>query len=73
MQQFREGMAEILEISSDQISPTLELKDFNWDSIAIVSTIVLIDECYNFVIEGADLVQCETIGDIEKVIETARR
>ena len=43
MSEFYEGMAEILEVDASQVGPDFELGDA-WDSLAIVSTIALIDE-----------------------------
>lgn len=65
MDKFREGLAEILQVKESALTPSLELTGENWDSIAIVSTLVLIDECFNKVVEGTDLAKCQTVADIE--------
>ena len=44
MSEFYEGLAEILEVDLDQITPDLALEDGSWDSLAVVSTIALIDD-----------------------------
>lgn len=67
MSAFYEGMAEILELEPDQINPELRLEDVNWDSLAIVSTIALIDDVYGVAVNASKLAECATIADIEKV------
>ena len=72
---FYEGMAEIFEIKVEKINPQFELNagEAAWDSLAVVSTIALVDDCFNVMLEGKALVECETIADIEKLIETAKK
>jgi acyl carrier protein len=60
MQDFHTGLADILEIETSTISSDLDLSTLDWDSLAFVSTIALIDE---------SLEKCQTVGDIEKLIQ----
>lgn len=71
MSTFYEELAEILEIDADQVTPELRLEDTSWDSLAVVSTIALIDEQYDQAVSADALTSCETVGDIERLI-TAR-
>ena len=73
MNEFYKGMSEILEIDENQISGDLILGsgDAAWDSLAIVSTIALIDELYSKTLDGKKLTDCETISDIEKLISNS--
>jgi acyl carrier protein len=66
---FYEGLAEILDIEPDAVGPELVLADHIWDSLAIVSTIALIDECSNKLVDAKALVRCETVSDIDALIE----
>jgi acyl carrier protein len=68
MQKFYEGLAEILEIDPSEVTPTLVLADQSWDSLAIVSTIALVDECFEVMLPSQALIACVTAGDIEKLI-----
>lgn len=68
MQNFYNGLAEIFEIDAALVTPDLNLIEHNWDSLAIVSTIALCDECFNIMPEGQALKKCETVADIEKLI-----
>lgn len=74
MTTFYEGMAEIFEIEPQAISPEFDLTtaDCDWDSLAIVSTIALVDDCYNVMLDGESLGACKTIGDIEALVAKAR-
>jgi acyl carrier protein len=70
MSEFYEGMAEILEVDAGAIGPDYELGDA-WDSLAVVSTIALIDEVYDKAIGVDVLEECKTVGDIEKAAQAA--
>jgi acyl carrier protein len=60
-------MAEIFEVEPKDITPQFELASaqVDWDSLAIVSTIALVDDCFNVTLDGESLTACKTIGDIE--------
>lgn len=71
MDEFYQGMAEILEVEPEEVSPDLTLDEGNWDSLAIVSTIALIDEVFDKTVSGEALEECKTVGDVEKVAKEA--
>jgi acyl carrier protein len=74
MDKFYEGMAEIFEVEPQQIDAQFDLTSAGaWDSLALVSTIALVDDCFNVMLDGASLSACTTIGDIEALIEKARK
>lgn len=75
MSEFYEGMAEIFEVDASKISSEFELHsgEAAWDSLAIVSTIALADDCFNVMLEGKALGDCQTIADIEKLIAQAKK
>lgn len=74
MSEFYDGMAEIFEVDVSQISPDFELHsgEADWDSLAIVSTIALADDCFGVMLEGKALGECKTIADIEKLVTSAK-
>lgn len=72
MQKFYEGLAEILEIEVSRITPDLDLNSVPWDSLAVVSTIALVDELFNVMLEGQALSKCESVADIEVLIAAKR-
>ena len=65
------GLAEIFEVDASQIGPDLDLCAHTWDSLAIVSTIALIDECVGELVDGAALARCRTVADIEALVREA--
>jgi len=73
MTKFYEGMAEIFEVEPEAITPEFDLTNANadWDSLAIVSTIALVDDCFNVTLDGESLAACKTIGDIEALVAKA--
>lgn len=75
MSEFYEGMAEIFEVEVSKISPEFELHsgEAAWDSLAVVSTIALADDCFGVMLEGKALGECKTIADIENLISAAKK
>jgi acyl carrier protein len=69
---FYEELAEILEIEPDQVTSDLRLEDTSWDSLAVVSTIALIDEQFDESVSADALTSCETVGDIDRLIAARR-
>jgi acyl carrier protein len=74
MSDFYDGMSEILEVSIDKLSPDFDLNsgESPWDSLAIVSTIALVDDCFNVMLNGQSLGECKSIFDIENLIEAVK-
>lgn len=72
MNELYEGLAEIFEIEAGEITPEFDLQSANWDSLAIVSTIALVDDCFNVMLKGSALRACNTVADIEKLIAAAK-
>jgi acyl carrier protein len=68
MNAFYAGLAEIFEVSEASISPDFDLASHTWDSLAIVSTLALADECFNLMLDGKALGECVTVADIEALI-----
>lgn len=69
MQDFFNGLADILEIDAADVTPTLKLGDYAWDSLAIISVIALVDELFDQMLAGQALTQCETVADIVALIK----
>lgn len=72
MNEFFEGMAEILEIDTDKVNPQLSLTEHAWDSLSIVSTMALVDDIYNIMLDGQSLAKCEKIADILALVESKK-
>ena len=73
MNEFNAGLADILEVDVDQVSPQLDLTEHAWDSLGVVSTIALIDECFNLIVDGQKLGNCVTVADIMALIESSKK
>jgi len=69
-QEFREGLAEILEVDASEITSETVLGEGNWDSLAVVSTIALIDEVYDETVGAEQLSDCKTVGDLESLVSS---
>ena len=70
MTEFRNGLAEILEVDAGELEDGFELGEL-WDSLAIVSTLALIDEVHDVAVSAADLAECKAVGDIQALISAA--
>lgn len=66
--EFYEGLAEILEVELQEVNSEMELEEGSWDSLAVVSTIALIDEVYDRAVGADALAECKKVSDIEKLI-----
>lgn len=72
MDAFVEHLAEALEQSPDGLSAETRLREIpNWDSLAILTTLAMIDERYSVTISGEVLQECETIGDLREKVRAA--
>ena len=69
MSEFFEGLSEIFEIDLDKVQPELSLDEVDWDSVAIISTIALVDEVYGVFLDGDILSNCNSVKDIMDLIE----
>lgn len=72
MSKFYEGLAEILEIDESEVTPDLEFSTLTvqeWDSLAVVNTLALIDECFGKLLKGAELAKCTTVHEVEALID----
>jgi acyl carrier protein len=69
--QFKEDLAAILEVEPEEVTADLELHSGNWNSLSIVSTIVLIDEYFGTTIDGEKLRQCQSVGSLWELIQLA--
>lgn len=61
---FLEELAESLELEKKDLNIDTKFENIAWDSLAIISSIALIDEYFNKTISAAQISSCETIGDL---------
>ena len=68
MSAFYEGLADIFEVPPEQIRPGFDLVQHGWDSLAIISCLALIDDCFHRLVSGNELARCTTVADLEAVV-----
>jgi acyl carrier protein len=71
-QEFIDDFAAILEVEPEEINANLALTTDNWNSLSIVSTIVLIDEYLGLTIDGDKLRACTFVGELWSLIQNAQ-
>jgi acyl carrier protein len=70
-QKFVDLFKETLEIEDREISLTDEFRGFDeWDSLALLSVIAMIDEEYDVIIESNAFQKLQTVGDIYNYIQS---
>ena len=67
--EFLEKLKEALEIEDRELVLTDKFREYpEWNSLAFLSVIAMIDEEYDVIIEGKDFRKLETVGDIISAI-----
>ena len=70
-QKFVDLFKETLEIEDREISLADEFRGFDeWDSLALLSIIAMIDEEYDVIIESNSFQKLQTVGDIYNFIQS---
>ena len=69
-EQFGQGLAEILSVSPNAVTLNLELGD-NWDSMAMISAVALIDETFGVTVSAQKLAKCQNVGDLAALVNSA--
>lgn len=70
---FLEDLANLFEVDTSELKENYELNEDNFDSIAVVSTIALIDEHFEVTVKGKELSNVKTIGEILCLITEAKK
>jgi acyl carrier protein len=70
-QLFYARMAEILEVPPGAVSPDFHLAEGQWDSVAVMSTIALIDELSGAAVSGEQMNACATAGDLLELAQAS--
>lgn len=67
--QFINEFATIVEVSPEVLSPEFDLvNDSEWDSLAYISTIALVDKYFNIVLASDDLESVKTFSDLGNLV-----
>ena len=68
--EFLEKFKEVLEIEDRDLSLSDKFREYEeWDSLAFLSVIAMIDEEYDVLIDGKDFKELQTLGDILNAIK----
>ena len=69
-EKFLQKFKEVLEVSDRDLSLTDHFRNYEeWDSLAFLLLIAMIDEEYDVIIDGKDFKQLETVADIQQAIK----
>ena len=63
-EKFLSALAEALDKDANDLTMDTTLEQLEWDSLAVISTIAVVDECFGVVINGSMIQDCKTISDI---------
>ena len=69
IEQKMELIADILDVDVEELSPEKELAEFDWDSVAILSFIAMMDEEFGKEMKGAEIKKFITIQDALNAME----
>ena len=69
---FISGLADALEIEESSLTPVTLFHEVDWDSLAVISTIALIDEHFGIMIPGQEISECKGMPDLLHLIESRR-
>ncbi len=70
-EQFIKNFKEVVEVESVELTMETKFRELEeWDSLAGLSVIAMIDEEYDVVLEGSEFKNQETIGDLISAIQT---
>lgn len=67
---FLKRFSETLAIPVGEVSLETELRSMQeWDSLAVVSLIAMVDESYGKPLSPRDIARCRTIGDLQILVQ----
>ena len=65
MDAFMKNLAEAINQPDLEFSPKDELASLpNWDSLAILTTLSMLDQKYGILLSGPEIQSCKTIGEL---------
>ncbi len=67
--EFYAAIAEILECDPIEVKGDSVLRELpNWDSLAVLSFIAMVDTRLGLTVQGSDLVKCITVDDLARLV-----
>jgi acyl carrier protein len=68
---FMNDLAALVEANPTELGPDHPLNDSNWDSVAVISGIALIDKHFGVTVPGDALASCGSVGELLRLIESS--
>jgi len=66
---LRQEIADLLNVEPQELTPDRALRDFEaWDSVTVLSLMVVLSESLGREISPAEVIQLATIDDIERLV-----
>ena len=65
---FLSDLADVMELPASDLTGSFELTEEKWDSLAIISSIALIDDHFGITVSGKDLNGVKTIQELLALI-----
>lgn len=73
MDAFIAQLTDALSLPEGTLAPEVVLRELpNWDSLAVLTTLALVEECFAVQISGEALSRCETVQALCSLIERTR-
>ncbi len=73
MDEFLKNLAEALNNPELDIHPEHKLQELpNWDSLAILTTLSMLDQEYDVTLSGTELQTCNSVADLYAKVKDAR-
>lgn len=70
MEDFLTNLADALNQPGAEFTPGQKLQDLpNWDSLAILTTLSMLDQEYDVTMSGAELQTCDTVADLYNKVQ----
>jgi acyl carrier protein len=70
MNDFLFELAELLEVEITELRTSYQLEENeNWDSLALISIMAMVDEHFNISISTESLRKCSVLGDLIKLVD----
>jgi acyl carrier protein len=64
-------LADVFDIEADAISDEMALTTENWDSLAVLGVIALVDREFERTVSSDELKRCRSIADVLQVVDAA--
>ena len=71
-QAFFSQLADVLQVNPAEVNEAFRLTPENWDSMAILATIALIDTHFGMTVPTNELTACKSVGAVLELVRRTR-